>query len=55
MTTIGNKEEIMPQQTFPAGDAPRVHLSNCRGNLDIENWDERNIAVATRGPVEAMG
>ena len=45
----------MPQQTFPAGDAPRVNVTECQGHLHVEAWDERNIAVETGGPVDTLG
>src|SRR5262245_31634054 len=35
----------MPTQTFPAGESPRVIVTEGRGRLTIEAWDERNFAV----------
>ncbi|HEX9439324.1 MAG TPA: hypothetical protein VF909_06580, partial [Roseiflexaceae bacterium] len=35
----------MTTQTFPVGQAPRVVLADCRGDLAIEAWDERSVEV----------
>jgi hypothetical protein len=35
----------MSTQTFPVGQAPRLILTECRGDLAIEVWDERTIEV----------
>src|SRR4051812_5389689 len=41
----------MTTQSFPAGDAPRIVLSVCAGDLEIEVWDESTIEVATDGSI----
>jgi hypothetical protein len=45
----------MATQSFPAGEAPRIVLSNCSGDLEIEVWDERAIEVETDGAVNRLG
>src|SRR5690349_18443584 len=45
----------MATQSFPVGDAPRIVLNGCSGDLDIEVWDERSIEVETDGSVGRIG
>ena len=45
----------MPTQTYPAGGAPRVILSDIQGDLEIEARDERTIEVETEGRVDQVG
>ncbi|HNP71492.1 MAG TPA: hypothetical protein PKK15_10295 [Kouleothrix sp.] len=35
----------MPMQSFPVGDAPRILIGDCRGDLRVELWDERAVAI----------
>src|SRR6266508_3224489 len=44
----------MATQTFPAGAAPRVVVSDCRGDLEIAIWDERTIVVECDGPIDQL-
>jgi hypothetical protein len=45
----------MATQTFPVGEAPRIVLSGCAGDLEIEVWDERAVEVETDGAVRRLG
>jgi DUF4097 and DUF4098 domain-containing protein YvlB len=45
----------MPRQTFPAGAAPRVVLSELHGDLTIDVWDESGIEVDLNGRAEQVG
>src|SRR5262249_9477586 len=47
-------ERHMATQTFPAGNAPRIVLSGCSSDLEIEVWDERNIEVEPDGAVRRL-
>lgn len=44
----------MTTQSFPAGDAPRVVLSEIRGDLTIEAWAERTIEVKCDGRIDQI-
>src|ERR687885_715991 len=46
------KGVCMPTQRFPAGAAPRIVISRCHGDLVIDAWDERSIAVETDEPLD---
>jgi hypothetical protein len=35
----------MATQTFSAGTNPRISLADCEGDVLIEAWDERSIAI----------
>jgi hypothetical protein len=35
----------MPTQSFPVGHAPRILVADCRGDLQIELWDERAVEI----------
>jgi hypothetical protein len=43
----------MATQTFPASATPHVTLADCQGDLLIEAWDERSIAVETEESTSA--
>ena len=44
----------MTTQSFPVGDAPRVVVSECRRDLEIEVWDERAIQVECDGRIDRI-
>src|SRR4051812_43594303 len=44
----------MTTQSFPAGDAPRIVLSVCTGDLEIEVWDENTIKVECDGAIGGL-
>src|SRR5262245_60957426 len=46
---------VMSTQTFPAGEAPRIMLTDCSGDLEIEAWDERSIEVECDGRIDEIG
>src|SRR3954470_19372521 len=48
------RKHDMAKQTFPAGDAPRIMLNGCAGDLEIEVWDERAIEIETDGSVSRL-
>src|SRR5689334_11276728 len=39
----------MSTQTIPAGQQPRIMLSGCKGDLQIEVWDERTFELEVDG------
>src|SRR5262249_29320673 len=45
----------MSTQTFPAGASPRIMLTECSGDLEIEAWDERSIEVECDGRIDEIG
>lgn len=45
----------MATQSFPVGQAPRIVLSGCSGDLEIEVWDERAVEVETDEAVRRLG
>lgn len=44
----------MTQQTFAVGTAPRIVISYLSGDLSVDVWDERSIAVETDGTVNRL-
>jgi hypothetical protein len=48
------KEQDMTTQSFPVGDAPRVVVSECRRDLEVEVWDERAIEVECNGSIDRI-
>ncbi len=42
------------QQTFPAGNEPRVVIAQVRGDLKVSTWDQPGILVDTDGRVAEL-
>jgi hypothetical protein len=47
-------EDDTMQQTFPAGDEPRVIIAQARGDLKVSAWDQPTIAVEADGRVTEL-
>jgi hypothetical protein len=45
----------MTQQTFPAGAAPRLVVTNISGDLEVEGWDEQSIEIEADGYARDVG